>query len=235
MAGIVADAVAGHLLATVFFEVFGPWPAWWPAWPRGGRMTDEHRERTLAEAARELELPERTLRRYLERFKPWLQVRTRGRARLLDADAVAVLRLVREHLVAGKSTEEVAAILAERRGRVIDASSAEPAPATLARADFEHQALEVRRLREGVGLLLEHLESERADRARLLELVKHQAEELAALRQQVGQVAEAVAHLEGPPETPQGPLHALRRILGLAGKKSPQYEPPFEREGSIKG
>ena len=152
------------------------------------------------------------------------------------ADVVAhLLRLVREHLVAGKSASEVERLLVERRGRVIDASSAEPAPATLARADFEHQALEVRRLREGVGLLLEHLESERADRARLLELVKHQAEELAALRQQVGQVAEAVAHLEGPPETPQGPLHALRRILGLAGKKSPQYEPPFEREGSIKG
>ena len=196
---------------------------------------NESRDRTLAEAARELALPERTLRRYLERFKPWLQVRTRGRARLLDADAVAVLRLVREHLVAGKSTEEVAAILAERRGRVVDASSAEPAPATLARADFEHQALEVRRLREGVGLLLEHLESERADRARLLELVEHQAEELAALRQQVGQVAEAVAHLEGPPETPRGPLHALRRILGLAGEKSPQYEPPFERGGKLKG
>lgn len=86
MAGIVADAVAGHLLATVFFEVFGPWPAWWPAWPRGGRMTDEHRERTLAEAARELALPERTLRRYLDRFKPWIQVRTRGRTRLLDSE-----------------------------------------------------------------------------------------------------------------------------------------------------
>lgn len=191
-------------------------------------MTDEHRERTLAEAARELELPERTLRRYLERFKPWLQVRTRGRARLLDADAVAVLRLVREHLVAGKSASEVERLLVERRGRVIDASSAEPEQATLARADFEHQALEVRRLREGVGLLLEHLESERADRARLLDLVEHQAEELAALRQEVGQVAKALLHLEerreGPPETlesapeaPQGPFHALRRILGFIG------------------
>lgn len=109
----------------------------------------------------------------------------------------------------------------ERRGRVIDASGAEPAQATLARADFEHQALEVRRLREGVGLLLEHLESERADRARLLDLVEHQAEELAALRREVGQVAKALLHLEerreGPPEAPQGPFHALRRILGFIG------------------
>lgn len=184
-------------------------------------MTDEHRERTLAEAARELALPERTLRRYLDRFKPWIQVRTRGRTRLLDADALDVLRLVREHLVAGKSASEVERLLVERRGRVIDASSAEPEQATLARADFEHQALEVRRLREGVGLLLEHLESERADRARLLDLVEHQAKELAALRQEVGQVAKALLHLEerreGPPEAPQGPFHALRRILGFIG------------------
>jgi len=201
VAGIVADAVAGHLLATVFFEVFGPWPAWWPAWPRGGRMTDEHRERTLAEAARELALPERTLRRYLD-----------------------VLRLVREHLVAGRSASEVERLLVERRGRVIDASGAEPAQATLARADFEHQALEVRRLREGVGLLLEHLESERADRARLLDLVEHQAEELAALRQVVAQVAEDLlqGRQEEPPETPQGPFHALRRILGFIGLLEPR-------------
>jgi DNA-binding transcriptional MerR regulator len=219
VAGIVADAVAGHLLATVFFGAPWPWPAWWPAWPRGGRMTDEHRERTLAEAARELALPERTLRRYLDRFKPWIQARTRGRTRLLDADALDVLRLVREHLVAGRSASEVERLLVERRGRVIDASGAEPAQATLARADFEHQALEVRRLREGVGLLLEHLESERADRARLLDLVEHQAEELAALRQVVAQMAEDLlqGRQEEPPETPQGPFHALRRILGFIG------------------
>jgi len=48
---------------------------------------------------------------------------------------VAVLRLVREHLVAGKSASEVERLLVERRGRVIDASSAEPEQATLARAD----------------------------------------------------------------------------------------------------
>ena len=92
-------------------------------------------ERTLSEAGHELALPERTLRRYLEHFSAWLPVRRRGRVRVLDADAVAVLRLVREHLVAGKSASEVERLLVERRGRVIDASSAEPEQATLARAD----------------------------------------------------------------------------------------------------
>lgn len=45
------------------------------------------------------------------------------------------------------------------------------------------------------------------------------AEELAALRQEVAQVAEDLlqGRQEEPPETPRGPFRALRRILGFIG------------------
>lgn len=119
-------------------------------------------ERTISEAARELALPERTLRRYLEQFRAWVPTRRRGRVRVLDAAALDVLRLVREHLVAGKTLAEVERLLAE-----------------------------------------------------------HQAEELAALRAEVGQVAEALAHLDmvEAPRAPLGTLSKARRILDFIEKK----------------
>lgn len=205
-------------------------------------MTDEHRERTLAEAARELALPERTLRRYLDRFKPWIQARTRGRTRLLDADALDVLRLVREHLVAGKTVVEVERLLVERRGRVLDASGSDPAPsATLARKeDVAGMAAELARLREGVGLLLEHLERERADRERLVAAVEHQAEELARLRTEV---AEARRPPALPPPGPPAPGHPSRarellaraRAAGVPILAPPGRDSEPEPEGGAPG
>jgi len=223
-------------------------------------------ERTLSEAGHELALPERTLRRYLEQFRAWLPVRRRGRVRVLDADAVAVLRLVREHLVAGKTVVEVERLLVERlsgsnnlepesptvveverllverRGRVLDASGSDPAPsATLARKeDVAGMAAELARLREGVGLLLEHLERERADRERLVAAVEHQAEELARLRTEV---AEARRPPALPPPGPPAPGHPSRarellaraRAAGVPILAPPGRDSEPEPEGGAPG
>ena len=193
-------------------------------------------ERTLSEAGHELALPERTLRRYLEHFSAWLPVRRRGRVRVLDADAVAVLRLVREHLVAGKTVVEVERLLVERRGRVLDASGSDPAPsATLARKeDVAGMAAELARLREGVGLLLEHLERERADRERLVALVEHQAEELTALRAEVTGARGAPSLPPPGPPAPEHPSRA-RELLARARAGGPilaELEPEEPKGGA---
>lgn len=176
-------------------------------------MLEVSAERTLSEAARELALPERTLRRYLDRFNPWLPVRRRGRERVLDAESLDVLRLVREHLVAGRSMAEVERLLVERRGRVVDASCSEPGPSgALARQeDVAGMAKELARLREGVVLLVA--------------AVEHQAEELARLRVEVAGARSAPAL---PPPGPPATEHPsrLRELLARARAGGPVLAKP---------
>lgn len=165
-------------------------------------------ERTLPEAARELGVPERTLRRHVAAFGSWVPVRRVGRRGFLAPEAIAVLRLVRDLLAAGRTVAEVRAELAGSAPLHLVAEPEAPAPLAR-REDVAGVAAELARLRTGVGLLVELLEQERAERRRVLEELQHLREEVERLRAPEALPAEGHANESGPPTRL---LEALRRV-----------------------
>ncbi len=75
---------------------------------------------TIREIARQLALPESTVRYYRDAFVEHIPVVGTGRRRRYPADAVAILRSVAHGFAAGKSREEIAAGLRERPGPVVE-------------------------------------------------------------------------------------------------------------------
>lgn len=157
-------------------------------------------ERTVADAARALELPERTLRRYLAAYRAWVPVRHRGRLRLLGPEALEVLRQVRALHDDGRTVPEVLEHLADSGAPVLVDSSANPGGVLARRDDVAGMAAELARLREGIGLLVN--------------AVERQSRELEHLRAEVLELRAAPPALPESAPTPEE--NRLRAILERA-------------------
>jgi len=66
---------------------------------------------SVAETARRLGVPERTLRRYLDRHGPYLPIRRNGRAVMVEVSALPTLATIRDAYRRGLSAEQVEAEL----------------------------------------------------------------------------------------------------------------------------
>lgn len=93
---------------------------------------------TLRAIARELDLPESTVRYYRDAFDPWLPCVGRGRRRRYPSEALPLFRLIAEGYAQNRSRLEIEAALGEVRGEPAATpeipTSRAPAP-QLVRAD----------------------------------------------------------------------------------------------------
>lgn len=90
---------------------------------------------SVGEAARRLGVPERTLRRYLDRHRPYLPTRRNGRVLMVDAGALPTLATIRDAYRRGLTAEQVEARLRDAGLPVtIEAAPAEALPHPAAEA-----------------------------------------------------------------------------------------------------
>ncbi len=173
---------------------------------------------TIREIARELALPESTVRYYRDAFVEYVPAVGTGRRRRYPADAVAILRLVAHGFATGKSREEIAAglrgrprpavehqppVLATRESELLEEVDDAP-PAQLSELLEEMEAL--REQHREVEALREQLEVERqlVERLRRSKLeIEHRA-------------AQAEARLAEQEERPR-----RRSVLGRLLKREP--------------
>lgn len=148
---------------------------------------------SVAEMARRLGVPERTLRRYLARHGPYLPTRRNGRALAIDAAALPTLATIRDAYRRGLSAEQVEAELRDA-GKPITIETV-PAEALISPA-----AEALSRLVEAVAGLQAELQQTR--------------EELAATRQAMERLLEMQERQRPAEERGRGLISRLRRMLG---------------------
>lgn len=148
---------------------------------------------SVAEAARRLGVPERTLRRYLDRHGPYLPTRRNGRVLTIEATALPTLATIRDAYRQGLSAEQVEARLRDAGKPItIETMPAEALPHPAAEA--------LNRLVEAVAGLQAELQQTR--------------EELAATRQAVERLLEMQERQRGAEGRGRGLISRLRRMLG---------------------
>jgi len=125
---------------------------------------------TVSELAKAAGIPERTLRRYIERHGAYLDARVQGGRVTLGPGAAAILRRIRDLYGQGMDAEQV------------DAALAASLPATVTVAG--HMAAAEA---EALGRMLERVAEAMADVA---EEQRRQAEEIARLRQELAATRE---------------------------------------------
>ena len=163
---------------------------------------------TIREIARELALPESTVRYYRDAFVEYVPAIGTGRRRRYPADAVAILRLVAHGFATGKSREEIAAGL---RGRPRPAVEHQPPVLATRESELLEQVddappAQLSELLEEMEALREQLEVERqlVERLRRSKLeIEHRA-------------AQAEARLAEQEERPR-----RRSVLGRLLKREP--------------
>lgn len=117
---------------------------------------------SLPEAARQTGIPERSLRRYVDRHAGFIPTRRHGRTVSIDPAALPILRRLRELYEAGKNAEQVEETLAEAF------------PHTLTVADPALTVLPAEALRElaaTLSVLRREVAGQRAELAELRRLV----------------------------------------------------------------
>lgn len=139
---------------------------------------------TVPEAARAAGIPERTLRRYIERHGPYLDARPQGGRVTLGPGAAAVLRRIRDLYARGMSAGEVDEALAASVPAIVTVAEAVAVPTSealghllqrVAKAmagiaeEQRRQAEEVAKLREEVAATRENLERQENERRQALE------------------------------------------------------------------
>lgn len=141
---------------------------------------------TVPDAARELGLPERTLRRYLDRHGGYVRTRRSSRSVLVAAEDLPVLGRIRQLYAAGRNEEEVAEALAAEFPRTVTVAVTDTRQAaTPAEAFAALQAAVADMRREMAAAMAEQAEAIRQLRA-----------EVEQARQEAAAAAEALRRLE---------------------------------------
>lgn len=167
----------------------------------GGRCGGRHIEPveggmdyiTVGDLVRETGIPERTVRRYLERHKTFFSTRKESGVYYLAADSVELAKRIRCMYDAGKSTAQInAELTAANVPMVIEDPAGESFEVLPVAAVIRHQA----EIREALEMLAGALTAERETSQELREALAAIAvtqtatqEELAALRQEVRDMA----------------------------------------------
>lgn len=84
----------------------------------GDLIMDEHF--TVAQIAKQAGLPETTVRRYLNLFKPFVRAQTFGRAKKYPGETIDLARSIAAMYEAGKETSEITAFLQENVPQIIE-------------------------------------------------------------------------------------------------------------------
>lgn len=166
---------------------------------------------SVPEAARVTGIPERTLRRYLDRHGTFLPSRRQGRAMWVPPDTLPILQELRQLYEAGRTAEQVEEVLAERLPRTLTVAGETSAPAPL------NPATMVRELVEQLTALRQELAAEREQTAAALDRLHAEAE------RRDRELREWLAQRLGDPETKRLTLLArVRRMLsGDRGFREP--------------
>jgi|GEM_PF-3537746 len=162
---------------------------------------------SIRDIAKELGLSSRTVYRYVEEHRNYLEVSREGKRLLVGQQCLSVLKTITECYRQGMTAGQVQAELARQSVPVIIEAEDEGKPA-LATTTGDVLGLVLSEVRE----LCRQRDAEREERRLLLDLLRQQADELGGLREEVAELRKA---MEPAPEPPL-PVATTRR-RGLWG------------------
>jgi DNA-binding transcriptional MerR regulator len=119
---------------------------------------------SIADIARELNLPESTVRYYRDRFKNYVPATRKGGRKFYDQEALAALRMAAESLRNGETAEAVKEQLALHFGEIIDskelAAAGQQQP-SFNREDFKQLVDTMKELNQSILSLTEKIEEQK--------------------------------------------------------------------------
>lgn len=162
---------------------------------------------SIREIAKELGLSPRTVYRYVEEHRAYLEVSREGKRLLVRQQCLPVLKTITECYRQGMIATQVQAELANQSVPVVlEATEGQPA---LASTTGDMLGLVLTEVRE----LCRQRDAEREERSLLLDLLRQQADELAGLREEMAELRKA---MEPAPE-PLATVVATPKRRGLWG------------------
>lgn len=182
----------------------------WPSWPPYGRRLKMANERlTVPEAAKAAGIPERTLRRYIERHGPYLDARLHGGRVTLGPEAATVLRRIRDLYAQGMNANEVDEALAASVPVTVTVTEDIAMPAS-----------------EALSHLLQRVAGAMADMA---EGQRRQAEEVARLREELAATREVLERQEN--ERKEQDRRLAQLVREMQARKVPWWRRWLRGEG----
>lgn len=155
---------------------------------------------SIREIAKDLGLSPRTVYRYVEEHRVYLEVSREGKRLLVSQQCLPILKTVTEFYRQGMTASQVQAELARQSVPVIIEASEEQT--SLASTTGDVLGLVLSDVRE----LCRQRDAEREERRLLLDLLRQQADELAGLREEMAELRKAV---EPAPEPLFEPIPAV--------------------------
>ena len=129
-------------------------------------MADTPTWLTVSEASKRTGIPDRTLRRYIERHTSFIVIRRQGRNYLVATDSLPALQLARSRYVAGESADQVEEALSERFSRTLTVAESGQDMAITPMEALGRMTDELTTLRQQVEALKDAVEEGDKDRKR---------------------------------------------------------------------
>lgn len=172
---------------------------------------------SIREIAKELGLSPRTVYRYVEEHRGYLEVSREGKRLFVGQQCLPVLKTITECYRQGMTASQVQAELARQNTPVV-IEAAEEGQAALATTTGDLLSLVLQEVRE----LGRQRDAERDERQLLLELLRQQADELVALREELGELRKSMEPEPAPEPLPVVVATPKRRGLWgwLRGSKN---------------
>lgn len=142
---------------------------------------------SIREIAKDLGLSPRTVYRYVEEHRSYLEVSREGKRLLVSQQCLPILKTVTEFYRQGMTASQVQAELARQNVPVIIEAS-EEGQTSLASTTGDVLGLVLNEVRE----LCRQRDAEREERSLLLDLLRQQADELVGLREEMAELRKAM-------------------------------------------
>lgn len=175
---------------------------------------------SIREIAKELGLSPRTVYRYVEEHRGYLEVSREGKRLFVGQQCLSVLKVITEYYRQGMTAGQVQAELSRQNAPLI-IEAAQDDQVALASTTGDVLNLVLQEVRE----LCRQRDVEREERQLLLELVRQQADELSALREDIAEIRRVV---DPPVALEPQPIVATPRRRGfwswLRGSKTAESD-----------
>lgn len=151
---------------------------------------------TIRDIAKELGLSPRTVYRYVEEHRTYLEVSREGKRLLVRQQCLPVLRTITECYRQGMTASQVQAELASQSVPVVIEATKDQS--ALASTTGDVLALVLNEVRE----LCRQRDAEREERSLLLDLLRQQGDELSALREEIVELRKTIEFVPEPVPMP---------------------------------
>lgn len=151
---------------------------------------------SIREVAKELGLSPRTVYRYVEEHRTYLEVSREGKRLLVRQQCLPVLKTITECYRQGMIATQVQTELASQSVPVVIEATKEQS--ALASTTGDVLGLVLSEVRD----LCRQREAEREERSLLLDLLRQQADELGALREEMAALRKTIEFVPEPPPMP---------------------------------